>query len=515
MSAGNAILDALQLHASRTPDATALIGDGETIDYATLWHRVDTLADWLRQRRVQRAGLCGENGIAWIVADLAAWRAGIVLVPLPAFFSSTQRSHVLVRTALTQVLACDGSLPPAAPIESSASPIPGIRLDTVRIDPHAAGIAAHAVPPDTCKITFTSGTTGDPKGVCLTTPMLEGVTRALVARIHDAPGMASLHRHFTLLPLGTLLENVAGVYVPILLGKSVVVRAGTAVGLHGSSTLDVPALLRALHAAQPGSVIVLPQILRALVLAAEHGMAPPASLRFVAVGGAATPPSLLLRAQAHGIPVFEGYGLSECASVVALNAPSAHRIGSVGRVLDHVRVRIDNGAILVSGNVFPGYLGQSDGLQDGWLDTGDLGHVDDDGFLFVTGRRKHVIISSYGRNISPEWVEAELALCPSIAQVMVIGDGQPSLGAIVVPARGAAFDAVQRDIAAANVRLPDYARVLQIVVADAPFSLENHALTDNGRLRRDVIATRHASQIAALQQATSHALDTGLLHDVL
>ena len=91
----------------------------------------------------------------------------------------------------------------------------------------------------------------------------------------------------------------------------------------------------------------------------------------------------------------------------------------------------------------------------------------------------------------------------------------PSLGAIVVPARGAAFDAVQRDIAAANVRLPDYARVLQIVVADAPFSLENHALTDNGRLRRDVIAARYSPQIAALQQLTPHALDTGLRHDVL
>lgn len=515
MSAGNAILDALQRHASRTPQATALIGDGETIDYATLWRRVDILADWLKQRSVKRAGLCGENGIAWIVADLAAWHAGVVTVPLPSFFSSAQLTYVLGHTALTHVLACDGDLPPAAAIESCASPVADVRLDTLRIDPHSAAVDAATLPPGTCKITFTSGTTGNPKGVCLTTPMLEGVTRALVARIHDAPDMESLQRHFTLLPLGTLLENVAGVYVPILLGKSVVVRAGAVIGLHGSSTLDVPTLLRALHAAQPGSVILLPQILRALVLAAEQGLAPPASLRFVAVGGAATSSSLLRRAQALGIPAFEGYGLSECASVVALNAPSAQRIGSVGRVLEHVRVRIDDGAILVAGNVFPGYLGQPEGLQDSWLDTGDLGHVDDDGFLFVTGRRKHVIISSYGRNVSPEWVEAELALCPSIAQVMVIGDGQPSLGAIVVPAQGMAFDAVQNDVTSANARLPDYARVQQIVVADVPFTVANQALTDNGRLRRDVIAARYSPQIAALQQLTPHALDTGLRHDVL
>ena len=260
---------------------------------------------------------------------------------------------------------------------------------------------------------------------------------------------------------------------------------------------------------------MLPQILRALVMAAEQGFAPPASLRFVAVGGAATPASLLLRAQALGIPVFEGYGLSECASVVALNAPSAQRVGSVGRVLEHVRVRIEDGAILVAGNVFPGYLGQANALQDGWLDTGDLGHIDADGFLYVTGRRKNVIISSYGRNISPEWVEAELTLCPSIAQVMVIGDAQPCLAAIVVPARAASADAVSDDIASVNVRLPDYARIGQIILADTPFTVDNHALTDNGRLRRDVIAARYATQIAALQQTTPRELETGLLHDVL
>ena len=149
-----------------------------------------------------------------------------------------------------------------------------------------------------------------------------------------------------------LLENVAGVYVSLLLGKRIVVRGGSEVGLSGSSRLDVARLLQALAVARPHSLIVAPQILHALVVAAEQGMPPPDSLRFVAVGGAATPPALLDRACAMGIPAFEGYGLSECASVVALNAPGSLRPGSVGRPLDHVRVRVRDGVIEVAGNSY-------------------------------------------------------------------------------------------------------------------------------------------------------------------
>ncbi len=511
MSAENAILEALRAHSAASPHSVALIGDDETIDYATLAHRVDVLAAWLCQHGVSHAGLWGDNGIAWIIADLAAWRAGVTVVPLPAFFSRTQLRHVLDSTALRHVLVC-GDVPGVARhLDSHASPIAGIRLDLIEQSNQSA-----AIPVDACKITYTSGTTGNPKGVCITTPMLEAVTRALVTRIHAAPGMtAALRCHFSLLPLSTLLENVAGVYVPLLLGKQIVVRAGAAIGLLGSSQLDVPRLLQSLHAAQPDSLILLPQILRALVMAAEQGMAPPASLRFVAVGGAATPAAVLLRAQALGIPVFEGYGLSECASVVALNAPSSQRVGSVGRVLDHVRVRIDDGAIVVAGNVFPGYLGQHAAERGVWLDTGDLGHIDDDGFLYVTGRRKNVLISSYGRNISPEWVETELSQCPSIAQVMVIGDALPCCSAIVVPATGVAIDVVAREIATVNNTLPDYARIGHLIVADSAFTTANHALTDNGRLRRDVIAQRHAVQIAALNPLNAPDHATGRIHDLL
>jgi long-subunit acyl-CoA synthetase (AMP-forming) len=507
----NAVIAALQAHAEQAPERIALHGECGALSYGELRQRVAQLAAWLRAQAVSVAGLSGENSIEWIIADLAAWHAGVALVPLPGFFSAAQLQHVRETTGLRHVIVCNGASTIAAEVDCLASPLPGIRLERLHGAPNTVAIA-----PEVCKITFTSGTTGTPKGVCLTTPMLESVTRALAARIHSAPGMAdALRVHFTLLPLSTLLENIAGVYVPLLLGKSIAVRTGAAIGLHGSSGLDLGALLRALQAAQPDSLIVLPQILQALVAAASQGSPLPASLRFVAVGGAATPLALLRRAEALGIPVFEGYGLSECASVVALNAPGANRPGSVGRVLEHVRVRIEDGAIEVAGNVSSGYLGTPTPDRGPWLDTGDLGHFDADGFLYISGRRKNLLISSYGRNISPEWVESELSLCPSIAQSMVIGDAQPFVAAIVVPRNGSSAADVARDIAATNAGLPDYARIGRFICAAEPFTGANQSLTDNGRLRRDVIFARHGAQIAALYASSPFVHESGLIHDLL
>ena len=505
----NAILRAVRAHAIAHPSRIALQGDRGNIDYATLVQRVDVLAAWLMAQGLQRAALCGGNSPDWLIADLAAWQSGVVLVPLPPFFSAAQRDHALQQAGIEHLLVCgDADLPPAVG-EFVATPIAGIRL--ARIPRQAPTVPAV---PGTCKITFTSGTTGQPKGVCLDTAMLEAVTGALATCIHEAPGMTDAHQaHFTLLPLATLLENVAGAYVPLLLGKRVIVRAASQTGLLGSSQLDLPRLLHALHRDQPQSLIVLPQILRGLVLAAEQGSPPPASLRFVAVGGAATPAALIRRARALGLPVYEGYGLSECGSVVALNAPGADRIGSVGRVLPHVRARIEAGAIQVSGNVFPGYLGESASTRDGWLDTGDLGHLDEDGFLHVTGRRKHVLITGYGRNVSPEWVEAELSLSPAIAQVLVVGEAQAFLGAIVVPARDVSAEVVARALVAANAGLPDYARIQRFLVAAEPFTAANGLLTDNGRLRREAVCARYAGGLAALFSSPATAPD--LAHDVL
>lgn len=493
------VLQAIQAHAREWPGRVAIVGE-ETVSYGELWRRIQRVAEWLQRQSVARVALEGENGVAWVVADLAAWLAGLVNIPLAPFFSAAQRDHVLLSASVDAIVSCAAG---------HADAVEGVVIRRL----HVADVA-RPVADGVCKITFTSGTTGNPKGVCLDTRMLEAVTRALADRIHAAPGlMASVDTHFTMLPLATLLENVAGIYVPLSLGKRVALHAGAAIGLAGSSGLDPAQLLRALHASRPNSLIVLPQILHALVVAAERGMRPPDSLRFIAVGGAKTPVALLERAHACRLPVYEGYGLSECASVVALNAPGAQRVGSVGRPLGHVRVRMRDGVIEVGGNVFAGYLGEEP-RSAGWLDTGDLGRLDDDGFLYVTGRRKNVLITGFGRNVSPEWIEGDLVLTQSVRQVLVLGDGRPHLAAIVVPAAGADAAAVAADIRRVNATLPDYACIKRFILADAPFLPDNGLLTDNGRPRREAIAARYADAIDALYAEAASPLPE-FLHDLL
>lgn len=506
----NKILAAIYHHAITTPDNIALTGQTTQLTYAQLAAQIDTLATWLTAQNIGRAGLWGENSTEWIIADLAAWKANITLVPLPRFFSTAQLQHVITQAQLPCLLVCGDIAPVADVNERKNSPVANIYLDQLTGSENATAIDSIA------KITFTSGTTGTPKGVCLSTAALENVTLALADRIYSTPGADSdINVHLNLLPLSTLLENVAGVYVPLYLGKRVLAVTGAALGLTGSSQLSLPTLLQALHQYQPNSLILLPQILQGFVAANAQGFALPASLKFIAVGGARTPSVLIEQARSMGVPVYEGYGLSECASVVSLNSPVADKIGSVGKALGHVEIKIDAGLIKVRGNIFNGYLGQAEKISDEWLDTGDLGYIDDEGFIFITGRKKNLLISSFGRNIAPEWIESELSLCRTIAQVLVIGDSQPFCSAVVVPASAQiTADQITQDIRRINQHLPDYARVQKFIIAAEPFTPANQLLTDNGRLRRAAIMTRYENTITTLYSTDSTSSIAGVVHDI-
>ena len=234
------------------------------------------------------------------------------------------------------------------------------------------------------------------------------------------------------------------------------------------------------------------------------------SLPSFAVGGAHVDPALLARARALGIPAYQGYGLTECGSVVCLNRPGDDGT-AVGRPLQHAEIRIDGGEVRVTTRAFLGYMHDGPGRtappdrQE--FATGDLGHVDAHGHLHLSGRRKNLLITSFGRNVSPEWVESALLAEPCIAQAVVGGDARPSLCAVLVPLPGAGIRELEAAVALVNADLPDYARVRHWLMA-APFSAENGQATGNGRPVRAAILANYADCIEAIyrKDETAHVV---------
>jgi len=267
----------------------------------------------------------------------------------------------------------------------------------------------------------------------------------------------------------------------------------------GPAGVDVQSLLGAVTTQAPNSLILVPELLHVLLDAAERGWVVPRSLNFIAVGGARVSSALLERADAVGLPVFEGYGLSECGSVVCLNTPQARRAGSVGRALPHARVRVDpDGQVYVAGSVMLGYLDGRPLPPGAEYATGDLGSLDDDGFLRLTGRAGNRFITSYGRNVSPEWIESEISQRLGAAPVFACGEARPYVVVLLGVGHETCDAAIERAIAAANTVLPEYARVRRWMRTPRPFSLEDGTLSANGRLRRGGIHARYAALIDSL-----------------
>lgn len=494
----SAVLAALRRHAAERPLAAAVVSEDGLLGYAALEARVTALASQLRAARIRRCALMADNGPDWIVADLAMVAAGITAVPVPLFFTRTQLDHLLADAGVDAVLAGGGSGLPEDRHGFCTRPLAGAgRLTllrrSIRRDTALNGRT------DIAKVTYTSGSTGSPRGVCLGQQGMEAVASSLAGRLQEV----GVRRHLCVVPLATLLENIAGVYVPLLLGAAIHAPALERVGLSGSSGLDPLRLRRAIAESGAESVILLPQMLGALNRTAELDPWSDCPLRFAAVGGGRVAPAELEQAHAHGLPAYEGYGLSECHSVVSLNTPGDSRPGSAGRPLHHARVRIArDGEILVAGAVMLGYLDAPAHAECvtaiGEIATGDLGRLDDRGFLHVHGRKKNLFITAFGRNVSPEWVESELVHESAIAQAFVWGEAMPRNAAVIVPAGPAGVDGVQAAIDAANRRLPDYARVSAWLPADAPFRPDAGELTANGRLRRDTLIRRYGGRLTRL-----------------
>lgn len=486
----------LALHARRQPKYPALLWPGGRLDYGDLPSVIDEQVERLRGSGCRVVGCMLDNGPAWALLDLAALTLGICMVPLPPFFSPAQLAHLVERSGLQAILTDD----PKGLRQRLAGRI-GRREDRWRIagssvvmlDVVPAG-GDGIVPPGVHKVTFTSGTTGEPKGVMLSWSAMRKVVTSLV----EVAAFTAADRHLTLMPLSVLLENIAGLYAPLWAGAQVSLPPLAAVGLQGSSGLDAETMNEALWAGSASTAIFTPQTLQGLVEVLERRLAKRPGLRFAAVGGAPVAERLLARAAAVGLPVYEGYGLSEQASVVTLNAPGRNRRGSVGRPLPHVRLRVAaDGEVVLQERLFEGYLGEPAALPAHWH-SGDVGELDAYGYLHLHGRRRNVFITAFGRNVAPEWVERELALEPAIAQAAVFGEARPFNVALLVPAAGASAADLGVALARANALLPDYAQVNRWLRAEAPFTAANGLMTGTGRIRREALLERYGAQLESL-----------------
>ena len=307
--------------------------------------------------------------------------------------------------------------------------------------------------------------------------------------------------HCAVLPLAVLLENVAGLYPTLITGGHYHVPSPASLGFEKPFSPDFPMLTRALRDCNATTAIMVPEILRGVLSVLDMGSIALPAMRLIAVGGSNVSNSLLERAAVLGVPVFQGYGLSEMASVVALNTPRNNRSGSVGLPLPHLKIELaDDGEILIGDPAFLGYVGGETARP--LLATGDIGRRDEAGHLYVEGRKSNILITSFGRNVAPEWVESELLSQRQISQVIVFGDDVPALGGLVVPSSVTVTDVeIAVAIAVANEALPEYARIGHWALVP-PFTMANGQLTGNGRPRRSAIHTDHQAVMArCLMQA--------------
>lgn len=329
---------------------------------------------------------------------------------------------------------------------------------------------------DLATIIFTSGTTGKSKGVMLTQENLATNVESVSFTSHPGTVMLSV------LPIHHAYCLVMDWLKGFSLGATVCINDSL---LHMVKNMSV---------FQPEIMLMVPMMVETIYkrLATADPSIPKSilaekvfggKLRIIFVGGAHLDPFYINEFEAYGVSVLEGYGMSECSPVISSNNPDDHKIGSIGRPLSNAEIKIENDEILVRGtSVMKGYYQMpeetAETLKDGWLHTGDKGYIDEDGFLFINGRVKNLIILSNGENISPEEIEGKLALNPLVGEVVVTGEENGLTARIypeqaVVEAKGLGEEEIRGGLQAFldeyNKNQPTYRQITGLVVRKNPF----------------------------------------------
>ncbi|QDT67233.1 Long-chain-fatty-acid--CoA ligase FadD15 [Planctomycetes bacterium MalM25] len=277
-------------------------------------------------------------------------------------------------------------------------------------------------------IVKTAGTSGVQRGVMLTEQNLASNAIAL----SEASGGDGDELRLSFLPMEHLYARTCDLYTWIVRGSRLVLAESP------------KTVFRDAKLVKPTVINGVPYFFqKAIDLAEKEGVSLKSLLggeiKRCYCGGAPLAPSVEQRFFDEGVPLYNGYGLTEASPVVSVNTPDHHKLGTVGKPLPGVEVRIaEDGEVLVRGpNVMLGYWDDHEAiaetLRDGWLHTGDLGELDDEGFLTITGRKKELIVLATGKNVAPSRVEALLCASPWIEQACVVGEGRKGLRALIVP----------------------------------------------------------------------------------
>ena len=518
-----------------------------------------------------RVVIGSENCMNWAIADLAIMTLGALVVPSYSTNTLADHLHVINDSGAVLAITSAGELAekmaaasdrskacktlvcfddPALKTKPKSITVKSWKKEMAQIDPSQFGdIRVKLDPDDVSCLIYTSGTGGQPKGVMLThrsiSANVEGVRQML-----ERADLVKGQRFLSLLPLSHSYEHTGGLHLPVRMGAEI---------WYCESVDQVSSNLKE---AQPTLMIAVPRLYEVLYDRIERGLKAKGGLsetlfrkavalglkkldgkrlslteklmdralerlvrakvrqrlggrlRYFCSGGAPLNPDIGRFFLAIGVGILQGYGQTEASPVISLNPPDDIRISTVGVPVPGVDLIFDDdGQILVRGDmVMQGYWGAPDAtadtIQDGWLHTGDIGEMDADGYVKITGRKKEIIVNSGGDNIAPARVEALLSIHPDIEQAMLTGDKRPWLAAVIVPSaemRGLPKAEQQKHLKAAcddiNANLSPLEKIRRFIIADEPFSIENGEMTPTLKVRRHVVIKRYAKTLDALYKS--------------
>jgi long-chain acyl-CoA synthetase len=560
-------------------------GSWEAIPAARALAEVEALALALREIGIDRGdhvALLSETRYEWTVTDLAVLGLGAVTVPLyPTLtpdqirfmLANSEAKAMIVSSAqqLERVRAVAGNLPRLEIMVCMERPAPdgvrsfdalltrGAELRATAPDAFRES-AARVRPDDLATIIYTSGTTGEPKGAMLTHGNIASNVEACLRVVDLGPSDTAL----SFLPLCHIFERMAGLYAMLRAGATIAYAesmesvGANAVELRPTVMTGVPRFYEKVHARVMENASTLPPLRRRLF---EWGMAQGRAkarahfegrriggplmaladrlvaakirarvggrLRFCFSGSAPLPVHIMEFFFAIGIPILEGYGLTETSPVICLNLPGKERPGSVGPPIPGVEVRIGaDDEILTRGpHVMLGYYKNEEAtrtaIRDGWFHTGDVGRLDAEGRLHITDRLKDLLVTAGGKKVAPQPLEARLKQTPWVGEAVLLGDRRPYVVALLVPnfaaleaearqrgwsfgsraellARPDATGLYQDVIDRLNAGLAPFEQIKYFALLERELTQDQGELTPTLKVRRRIIADRYASLIESL-----------------